>query len=49
LNANRGKEVHYAYIKRLIVEDMRLIVGIDTKERALQDEQVRRYKSRLKI
>jgi fumarate hydratase subunit beta len=50
--ANQIKEVEVvAYedlgtesIKRLIVEDMRLIVGIDTKGRVFQDEQVKKYK-----
>ncbi len=31
-------------IKRLSVENMRLIVGIDTKGRVFQDEQVKKYK-----
>jgi fumarate hydratase subunit beta len=49
-NQIRGLEV-VAYedlgtesIKKLVVEDMRLIVGIDTKGRVFQDEQVKKYR-----
>ncbi|NCC79310.1 MAG: TRZ/ATZ family protein, partial [Clostridia bacterium] len=31
-------------IKRLVVENLRLIVGIDSKGRVFQDEEVKKYK-----
>ncbi|MDF2512777.1 MAG: hydro-lyase, Fe-S type, tartrate/fumarate subfamily, beta subunit [Herbinix sp.] len=38
------KDLGTESIKRLVVEDMRLIVGIDTKGRVFQDEQVKKYR-----